>query len=64
VHELERGDVVLLGVRRQEQRLAAVDAHLVAREELRVVVVQAERARRSQWQAAVVLSDEDELVLL
>ena len=64
VHELERGDVVLLGVRRQQDRTLAVDAHRVARQVLGVVVIEPERARGAEGQAAVVLGDEDEGVLL
>ena len=63
VHQLERRHVVLLGVRRQQHGLGAVDAEPVAREELRVVVVEPERARRRERQASVVLGDEDELIL-
>src|SRR6266850_1157413 len=64
VHELERGDVVLLGVRRERYGLAPVHSQLVSGEELRVVEVEPERARRPQRQAAVILGDEDETVLL
>src|SRR5207247_3479267 len=64
VHQLERRDVVLLRVRGEEERLGAVDAHLVAGEELRVVVVEPERARCAQRETAVVFRDEDELIFL
>ena len=48
VHELERRDVVLLRVRRQQDGPRAVHAQRVAREVLRVVVVEAERAHRAE----------------
>ena len=64
MHELKCRDVVLLGVRRQEERPRAVHTERVAREVLRVVVVEAERAHRAERQAPIVLGDEDELVLL
>jgi len=64
MHELERRDVVLLGVRRQQEGPGPVHAEGVAREVLRVVVVEAERAHRAERQAPILLGDEDDLVLL
>src|SRR4029077_8995851 len=64
VRELERADVVLLGVRREQRRRLPVDAQREAREELGVVVVQAERRRGAGGQAAIVLRDEDDGILL
>jgi hypothetical protein len=64
MHQLERRDVVLLGVRREEDRTRAVDAQRVPREVLGVVVVEAERTHRAERQPPIVLRHEDELVLL
>src|SRR6266540_376117 len=58
VHELERGDVVLLGVGGEQDRRGAVHAQRVAREELRVVVVEPEWTRAAERKATVVLGDE------
>ena len=64
VHELEGRHVVLLGVRRKKDRPGTVHAQPVPGEVLRVVVVEAEWARRAEGQSPVILGHEDERVLL
>src|SRR5260221_141116 len=64
VGELERADVVLLRIRREEGRRLPIDAQRVAREVLGVVVVEPERGRGTKREGAIVLGDEDEAILL